>query len=311
MDTFEDFVGNEGTIELVKLMIHDAEQDNFASLPDMAFLGPAGHGKTSLARLVAKHLDRVLIEINATVVSDPFQLRGYIINDMPPNGAVIFIDECHALSKKIQTNLLSATENPRTLHNSCKGEIYRDPLPQNFSFIFATTKRSYILPELYSRLRVIEFDEYSIDEKCKIVIAYMTKVHKVERGKFDIDCIIDIANRSRSARSVIRNCDTIVQNMNRGDGKLTKEIVNDTFRILGIDKNGLNKLDRKMLAYLAKRSAPVGLETLSILMQMPKKDVQGDVEPFLLRNGYMNRHSSGRVITQEGRSIIGVNNVNK
>lgn len=306
MESFNDFVGNRGAIDLVKLLIHDAENDQYARLPDMAFLGPAGHGKTSLARLVAKHLKRVCIEINATVVTDPFQFRGYIVNDMPREGAVIFVDECHALKKRIQTNLLTACEDPRKLHTSHKNEIYRDSLPQNFSFIFATTKRSYIIPELYSRLRIVEFDEYNIDEKCEIVITYMDRKYGIKRSQFDVECVIDIAKRSRSARAVIRNCDTIVQNMNRYGGKMTKEIVDDTFKILGIDKNGLTRLDRKVLEFLARRSAPVGLETLSILMQMPKKDVQGEVEPYLLRNGYINRHSSGRVITKEGRRVIGV-----
>jgi Holliday junction DNA helicase RuvB len=311
METFSDFVGNKDSIELVNLLIHDALEDNNARLPDMAFLGPAGHGKTSLARLVAKELGRRLIEINATTLKDPFQLRGYIINDMPPEGAVIFVDECHALKKPIQTNLLSATESPRKLHTSDKKEIYRDSLPQNFSFIFATTRRSYIIPELYSRLDIVEFDEYSLDEKCEIVIKHMKKKHNIRKEQFDVECVIDIAGRSRSARAVIRSCNKIVQNMNRGDGKLTKSIVNDTFRILGIDKNGLTKLDRKMLKYLSKRSAPVGLETLSILMRMPKKDVQGEVEPFLLRQGYVNRMSSGRMITKEGRKVIGVSNGNR
>jgi len=308
METFSDFVGNKEAIELVNLLIHEAIGNNNARLPDMAFLGPAGHGKTALARLVAKHLGRRLIEINATSIKDPFQLRGYIINDMPLEGAVIFIDECHALKKGIQTNLLSATEDPRKLHTSSKQEIYRDSLPQNFSFIFATTRRSYIISELFSRLRTIEFDEYDIEEKCEIAIKYMNRKHGIKRNQFDAQSIIDIATRSRSARAIVRNCDTIVQNLNRGDGKLTQEIVDDTFRILGVDKYGLTKLDRKLLNYLSKRSSPIGLETLSMIMRMPKKDVQGEVEPFLLRKNYISRQSSGRIITKEGRRAIGVSN---
>tara|TARA_R100001244_G_scaffold128115_1_gene98974 strand:- start:2127 stop:3050 length:924 start_codon:yes stop_codon:yes gene_type:complete len=304
METFEDFVGNKQTIELVKLLIHDADGNNSAPLPDMAFLGPAGHGKTSLARLVAKRLGRKLIEINATVVKDPFIFRTLVTDDTPEEGAIIFVDECHALKKAIQTNLLSATEFPRVLHSQLKTETYSDPLPDNFSFIFATTKRSYIISELYSRLRVVEFDEYSVDEKCNIVIGYLRMKHKLSKDRFDVDCVIDIAARSRSARAVVRNCDTIMQNMRRTDEALTKGIVDATFRILGIDKFGMTKLDRKMLNYLSKRKAPVGLDTLSVLMQMPKNDVQGEVEPYLLRKGFMNRHSSGRVITKEGREAI-------
>ncbi len=86
--------------------------------------------------------------------------------------------------------------------------------------------------------------------------------------------------------------------------KLTKETVHDTFDILGLDKHGMTRLDRKMMKYLARRGSPVGLETLSDLMQMPKKDVKGDIEPYLLRKGFISRRSAGRIITGVGLEAI-------
>lgn len=303
--TFDDFVGNEQTIKLVKMLIHAAEGDSTARIPDMSFLGPAGHGKTTLARLVAAHLDRKCIEINATIVTDPFQFKGYFTgNEMPKGGGIIFIDECHALKKKIQTNLLSATENPRKLHTSHKGEIYRDSLPENLSFIFATTKRSYIIPELAQRLETVEFSEYSEGEKCEIAANYLKKRKKIPVDQLDAACIVDIASRARNARKVIRFCDRIVDHMKMKGSPLAPEIINETFEILGIDKNGLSKLDRKLLRYLAKRGKPVGLETLSDLMEMPKADIKSEIEPFLLRKNFMVRSSAGRIITQPGRAAI-------
>jgi Holliday junction DNA helicase RuvB len=308
MEKFSDFIGNKNVIRLVNLLTHNAEEDKLASLPDMAFLGPAGHGKTSLARLVAKKLDRKIIEINATTVVDPFQFRGYIVNtEMDPGqGTIIFVDECHALKKRIQTNLLSATEHPRKLHTTYKNEIYRDPLPMNYSFIFATTKRSYVIPELYSRLTLVEFEEYSVDEKAEIVISYLVRAHKFTREQFDPSCVVDIAKRSRSARAVVRHCDRIVQNMSKENAKLTKEIIDDTFTILGIDQFGLTRRDRKMLKFLSRQGGAVGLETISDLMQMPKKDVKGDLEPYLLRGGFIARRSAGRMITEAGLNAVNV-----
>lgn len=307
---FTDFVGNKHVIKLVKLMIHKAESNKSARIPDMAFLGPSGHGKTMLSRIVANHLKRRCIEINATVVSDPFVFRSLIVSKeaASPDGTIIFVDECHALKKKIQTNLLSATQDPRKLHTSSKDQVYRDSLPDNFSFIFATTHRNYIIPELFNRLTTIEFMEYSLKEKCEIIVKLFINKYKVEKERLNTPCVVSIAKRSRSARDVVNNCEKIIMNMEKNNSKLTEGIIEDTFDILQIDENGLTKIDRKLLGYLAKRGAPVGLETLGDLLLMPKKDVKKNVEPFLLRNNYMARKSAGRIITNKGLKAIGVTN---
>lgn len=303
--SFEDFVGNKHAFNLIKLIIHSGAQDNSKRIGDMVFLGPSGHGKTTMARLISSHTGRVLIEINATVVTDPFQFRSYVVENMSPSGGIIFVDECHALKKSVQTNLLSATQDPRKLHTSVKGEIYRDTIPENYSFIFATTRRGYIIPELMGRLQAVEFQEYSSKEKCEIVVKYMLRQYDINPKMLDASCIVDIANRSRSARHIEKNCDKIILNMKRKGGTLTKEIVEDTFNILGIDKRGLTRLDRKLLKYLSKQTSPVGLETLGDLMNMPKKDVKEEVEPFLLRNNLIARKSRGRRITKRGLKAIG------
>lgn len=305
---FEDFVGNKGVINKVKLLIHEAKGDTAARAPDMAFIGPAGHGKTTLARTIADDLGRHYIEINATVVRDPFQFRSYIINPaMPKQGAIVLIDECHQLKRKIQDNLLSATESPRKLHTSHRDEIFVDSIPENFSFIFATTRAGYIRNELLSRLEVIEFLEYSEEELCEMVIKYMLRQHEISLGKDDIPILIDIAKRSRSGRHVVKNCNNIVRLMKKKQiNKLSKELLKEAFDIIGIDENGLTRLDRKLLSYLSKRNTFVGLDTLEALMNMPKKDIRENLEPFLLRKNYIVRRSSGRVITKKGIKAIGV-----
>jgi Holliday junction DNA helicase RuvB len=304
--TFDDFVGNEQAIRKVNLLIHNGLGDKTLRIPDLAFIGPSGNGKTTLARIIAETLKRRYIEINSTVVRDPFQFRSYIVGPkVTSDGAVILIDECHQLKRPIQDNLLSATENPRKLHTSHRDQIFTDSIPANFSFIFATTRAGYIRPELLSRLEIIEFMDYSIDEMCTMVIKYMSRIHNIELTKADAPLIVDIAKRSRSGRHVVKNCDNIIRLLEKkGLKRLTNELVEEAFDIIGIDENGLTRKDRKMLKYLAMRNTFVGLDTLGALMNMPAKEIKDNYEPYLLKKGLIVRKTSGRVITQRGINIV-------
>jgi Holliday junction resolvasome RuvABC ATP-dependent DNA helicase subunit len=128
--TFADFVGNKGAVSKVQLLIDEALKDKSASMPDMAFLGQSGHGKNTLAEVISTETGRELLTINSTIIRDPFQFRGLVINlkdKVGHDGAIIMIDECHALPKRIQDNLLTATEHPRELHTSHKDQTLELP----------------------------------------------------------------------------------------------------------------------------------------------------------------------------------------
>ena len=138
-----------------------------------------------------------------------------------------------------------------------------------------------------------------------MVARYMFKKHNIQKDLLTAKCIVDIAYRSRNARSLVKNCDKIILNLEKIGGKLTEDIVNDTFDILGIDENGLRRIDRKLLRILKTSGCPLGLETLSDVMNMPKKDVKLDLEPYLLKKNLMMRKKAGRIITAKGISALG------
>lgn len=305
--TFDDFIGNTAAVDKVKLLIDEAVKDAHKRMPDMAFLGPPGHGKNTMASAIAAACDRKLLVINSTVIRDPFQFRGLIIDLATNNskGSIVLIDECHALSKKIQDNLLTATERPRELHTSHKEQVFTDSLPENMSFIFATTHAAAIKPALLSRLEPIEFLPYSTSEQLQMAIGYMIKYHKMPKDSLDSRAITQIAIRARSGRQVVRFCDTVVRYMKKnGLSKLDEKAVEECFNILGVDQNGLTRIDRLMLNQLSKMSGNVGLDTLEAIMPVSKKEIKDNIEPFLLRKNFIVRTSSGRMITQKGRLAI-------
>jgi len=90
----------------------------------------------------------------------------------------------------------------------------------------------------------------------------------------------------------------------KGITKLTTEAVEKTFRIKGIDVNGLSRLDRKLLGYMAETKTFVGLDTLEAAMNMTKKEIKETLEPWLLRNSFITRHAAGRLITPKGQHAL-------
>lgn len=311
---FDDFVGNEATVDKVQLLIHKALGNSSARIPDMAFLGPAGHGKNTLADIIAAETKRKILTINSTIIRDPFQLRGLIMDLAGSNhgGAIVMIDECHALSKKIQDNLLTATEHPRELHTSKKDQVFTDKLPENLSFIFATTHGGNIRPALFSRLEPVEFLGYSTPEQLEIAIKYMQRKHKLQKSQVSANAMVEVAKRARSGRQVARFCDTIVRYMDKHKvSNLSASDIQKCFAILGVDKHGLTRIDRLMLSHLYKMKTCVGLDTLDAIMPVAKKEIKDYIEPYLLQKGFIIRTSSGRMITSKGRvALTGATNEN-
>lgn len=304
--TFTDFVGNKGTVKKVELLIDEALKDQHARIPDMAFLGPAGHGKNTLAEIVANETKRKILVINSTIIRDPFQFRGLIIDLKEHHaGSIIMVDECHALTRKIQDNLLTATEHPRELHTSHKDQTFKDALNENMSFIFATTHGGNIRPALLSRLEPIDFLPYSTAEQLEMAIKYLKRKHDFKSEQIDPKCIIEVAKRARNGRQVARFCDTIVRYMKKHAlEKLDAVTVDECFKVLGVDHNGLTRLDRTMLTKMSKMNAFVGLDTLDAILPTSKKEIKEYIEPFLLQRGFIIRTSSGRMITEKGKLAI-------
>lgn len=304
--TYDDFVGNKRAVEKVKLLTHHAIGDNLVRIPDIGFYGPSGHGKNTLARIVANELGRNFIEINSTSIRDPFQFRSIILDgSYNATGRIVHLDECHQLPKKIQDNLLSVTEAPRELHTSKSDQTFVDKLQENISFIFSTTHCGLLRKALRSRLESVEFVRYSVKELLDMTIKYLIREYDMKLESSDKKALVQIARRARNGRDVRKFCDNVVRQLNRnGESRLNLKAVLSCFNILGIDKHGFTSRDRKLLKYLAEYNSCVGLETLEAVMSIGKKEIKTNIEPFLLQRGYIERSRTGRIITQKGKDAI-------
>ena len=256
---------------------------------------------TTMARIVSNYVKRQFVYINSVAVKNSMTFRGILMH--PENnihGAVILLDECHRLSTKIRDNLLSVLEYPATLVTSYRNQIIRDKLPDQISFIFATTHAGKMRDAFLSRLEIIEFHEYSVFEKQLIAAKYLKREHNFHHDLIEVDAITEIGRRARNGRNVVKICDNMMRFMKyKGIEKLDLAVVDKVFAILNIDSNGLTKRDRLYLGYLAE-TGQCGLDTLEAYLNIPKRDIKDKLEPYLLRQSLVLRQSSGRTITPKG-----------
>lgn len=306
--TFDDYVGNDEAKTKVKLLYSPAVTDRFAQISDLAVFGPPGNGKTTIVEAGATYIKRRYVKLNSAAIKNPFAIRA-LIAEPPTEGLIVLFDESHLIPPRIQDSLLNALESgkdgKRVLTTAHKDVVMNDYLAPNVSFVFATTNASRMRKALMTRLQKVEIHPYTVDEHKEMAIRYLKRHYNLNREDCDDLAITDIASRSRCGRDVVNNCDTIVLLMKEKKVEtLTRDIVSAAFKIIGVDEFGLTRMDRKLLSFLARNSTFVGLETLEAAMEMPKADIKDNIEPYLLRQGYMLRQSSGRIITDRGKFAV-------
>ena len=195
-------------------------------LPAIGVFGPSGLGKTHLVTEFAAWINAELIYINGTAIKDPLAFRSYI-KEAGRNSQkyhIVFIDECHNLPRKVQENLLSVLEEPAVLctvapkevgNVRCvdgvrfidKGDVMREALPPNISFVLATTDPVMLKESILNRLRKIHLAPYTLEEKAEIAMG-----HLVNNGvRSDMALYVALAQRSRSIRHLKSDlCETYI-----------------------------------------------------------------------------------------------------
>lgn len=248
-----------------------------------------------MARIISTHVDRPFVYISSTAIKDPTFLRNLL--GKYKGGAIVLLDECHRLPETIQDNMLSILEEPATLTSVYKGRLVYTKLPPGLSFILATTHEGNIRDALLSRLIKIEFHEYDIEERATIAANSLSREHGLG---LDEGVVKSIGARSRSPREVLQHCNLIAMKIRQMRWQsVTQDVVEEVFRITGVDQNGLTIRDKQVLEYLTCFEF-LGLKSIASYINMPEEDVMEKIEPWLLRNKLIIRLPRGRKITPLG-----------
>lgn len=296
--TLDDLSGQEKAKKMLNIYIKAAKMKN-ETLSHILISGVSGGGKTTLANIIANEMGQT-----AKVYSGPAIKTVQDMTDIlcsVQENEIIFIDECHALKSKIQEQLYFAMEQ-FVVDVNLDGQSVRQPLP-HFTLIGATTSLGGLELPCRNRFPIqIELEPYDAKSMTNIV----KTAFKAKNVEIDDKCAEIIGNASRSTPRIANNYVRCIYDfaLVLNDGKITEEVIYDSFDVMGINKYGLNQMDMKYLQYLKDARKAVGVETLATALGTDKKSLEEVVEPYLIQCGLIIKGTRGRSINQKGANIV-------
>ncbi len=296
--TWDDYIGQERIKENLRILL-TAARERGQSAEHILLYGPPGLGKTTLAHLISQTLNTNLRTTSGPAIERVGDLAAILTNLSP--GDVLFIDEIHRLSKHIEEVLYPAMESGVLDIIIGKGPSARTvqlELPP-FTLVAATTRVSLLSSPLRSRFSGGTFRlEFYSDTEIGYILERSARLLSM---KIHTSAIHDIASRCRAtprtANYLLKRCRDMAQ---LEKSELNENIVFRTFELLEIDELGLTGPDRVMLNTILSKfnGGPVGLNTIAAATGEEESTISDVVEPYLIRQGLIERTPRGRIISQ-------------
>lgn len=304
--TLEQYIGQEKAKENLKVYIEAAKQRG-DTLDHVLFYGPPGLGKTTLAGIIANEMNVNMKITSGPAIEKPGEMAA-ILNNLQ-EGDVLFVDEIHRLNRQVEEVLYPAMEDYAIdimIGKGASARSIRLDLPK-FTLVGATTRAGMLTAPLRDRFGVVTRMEYYTVEELKMIILRSAKVLEVgidENGAYAM------ARRSRGtprlANRLLKRVRDFAQV--KYNGYITEEVADYALDLLDVDKEGLDQTDRGILLAMIGKfgGGPVGLETLAASIGEDPGTIEDVYEPYLLKNGFIQRTPRGRVVTDAAYAHLGI-----
>lgn len=302
----DDYIGQEKAKEILKVYI-TAARERGEALDHVLFYGPPGLGKTTLAGIIANEMHVNIKITSGPAIEKPGEMAA-ILNNLQ-EGDVLFVDEIHRLNRQVEEVLYPAMEDYAIdimIGKGASARSIRLDLPK-FTLVGATTRVGMLTAPLRDRFGVIHRLEFYTVEELKKIIARSAKV---------LDVGIDDAGAAalaRRSRGTPRLANRLLKRVRdfaqvKYDGYITEDVANYALDLLDVDKCGLDQTDRNLLMTIIERfdGGPVGLDTLAASLSEDSGTIEDVYEPYLLKNGFIQRTPRGRIVTDLAYAHLGI-----
>ena len=303
---FDDFIGQKEVVNNLKLYIKAANQRE-ESLDHVLIFGPPGLGKTTLANIIAKEMNVNFKPSSGPVIERAGDLAGMLTGLSTRD--VFFIDEIHRINSIVEEYLYSAMEDYSIDIMIDKGPSARSVQlsVEPFTLIGATTRLGNLTSPLRDRFGVVLRVDYYDSQDLFQIVNRSSELLGIEINE---EGAREIARRSRGTPRVANR----ILNRTRdyaevkADGKISIKVAQKSLEALGIDKYGLDDMDRKILSIIIEKfnGGPVGVGSLSVAVSEDAATISDVYEPFLIKEGFIQRTPRGRIAQERAFKLLGI-----
>ena len=304
--TLDACLGQRELLEKLRISI-TAAKGREEPMEHVLLHGPPGLGKTTLAHVIAHEMGTNLKVTSGPALTKASDLIGILTN--LDTCDVLFIDEIHRLSPAVEEYIYPAMEDYKVdfvVDSGMHSRTIQLPL-KPFTLIGATTRAGLLSPPMRTRFGITHSLKFW-DEPDLVLRAEMSC--DMLGLDYEPEALVLLARRSRGTPRItnrlVRRCRDFAEV--KADGVLTVSTVGAALELEGIDKLGLDDLDRRFLRTIATtyRGGPVGIEAVAATLGEENDTLVDVVEPYLLQAGLLARTRRGRQLTLDGANHIGI-----